>query len=351
MRRIKISFSRAQHKSSPRDAERGAVSIIVAVLLVALLGFAALAVDVGAVYWEKAQLQNGADAAALAIAEDCAAGTPGTCGAFATTGQVLANSNANDKSTGVSSITFPVAGTVRVETNARDAGTGANTFNLFFARALGIESTDVKASAEASWGAPSSGTTLPWTISECVFKQFLSSSQLAQLNSTGSFTGDPNPVHILLRYDENTPTYPGCAAQNGYVAGGFGWLDLDGGGCSAAVNIGAGEAGNNPGNNFPSACDTALSKLKTEPVLIPLFNGSAGSGSHGTYTLVGFVGFQITGYKFGGSLESIDPTAPECSGNCRGIQGFFTRYVSLKDGMTVTPGAPSYGTSIVSLSR
>ena len=44
--------------------ERGAASVIVAIVLVVLMGCAALAVDVGAMYAEKAQLQNGADAAA-----------------------------------------------------------------------------------------------------------------------------------------------------------------------------------------------------------------------------------------------------------------------------------------------
>ena len=39
--------------------ERGAASVIVAIVLVVLMGCAALAVDVGAMYAEKAQLQNG----------------------------------------------------------------------------------------------------------------------------------------------------------------------------------------------------------------------------------------------------------------------------------------------------
>ncbi|NKS97062.1 hypothetical protein GS498_06695 [Rhodococcus hoagii] len=37
---------------------------------VVLLGFAAISIDIGANYAEKRQLQNGADAAALALAQD-----------------------------------------------------------------------------------------------------------------------------------------------------------------------------------------------------------------------------------------------------------------------------------------
>jgi hypothetical protein len=242
---------------------------------------------------------------------------------------------------------------VRVETNARDADTGQNNFSLFFARALGFESTIVTAAAEAIWGAPSRGTTLPWTIGECVFKQSLSPAQLTQFNSTGNFVGDPVPTHVLLEY-HNAADYAGCGGVNGDVRGGFGWLDLDGTGCAALVNIGTAETGSSPGLAFPQTCQTILPTLMAEPVLMPIYTSSTLNGSHATYTLRGFAAFQVTGYKFSGGshLTVVDPLAPECAGgNCRGIQGFFTRFVSLEDGMTVTPGGPNYGTSIVSLSR
>ncbi len=53
-------------------AERGATATVVAFALIPLLGAGAIAVDVGALYAERAQLQNGVDAAALAIAATCA---------------------------------------------------------------------------------------------------------------------------------------------------------------------------------------------------------------------------------------------------------------------------------------
>ena len=57
---------------SKDGADSGAVAVVVAVAMLALLGAAALAVDVGSLYSERAQLQNGADAAAIAIAQACA---------------------------------------------------------------------------------------------------------------------------------------------------------------------------------------------------------------------------------------------------------------------------------------
>lgn len=331
--------------------ERGAAAVVVAFSMVALLGFTALAVDVGAMYAEKAQLQNGADATALAIAGECAKGVSCTV-AMADPGNRLADANSNDDSTGTFSVTQPTATTVRVETNAQAAGSTADSFGLYFARVLGQESTVIHAAATAAWGAPSAATTLPWTISQCVFEQYLSPGQLAELNSTGSFTGDPIPTHILLRYDENTPDYPGCVPQNGYAEGGFGWLDRDSG-CSADIDIAASEIGNDPGNDFPSECTSIIPTLMDEPILVPIFSTATGMGQHATYGLTGFIAFQVTGYKFGGgpSLTNLDPAAPACNGNCRGIQGFFTRYVSLEEGLATSGGAPNYGATAVWLSE
>jgi Flp pilus assembly protein TadG len=210
------------------ENERGATAVVVAFTLVALLGFTALAVDVGAMYAEKAQLQNGADATALAIAGDCAKGL--NCAtAMTATGNRLADDNANDGSSGTFAVTQPTANSVRVETNAQAAGSTTDSFSLYFARVLGNDTAVIHALAEATWGTPSTATTLPWTVSECVFKSMLTPTQLASLTSTGSFVGYPTDTHILLRYDENTPTYPGCAAQNGYRPGGFGWLETNSG--------------------------------------------------------------------------------------------------------------------------
>ena len=89
-----------------------------------------------------------------------------------------------------------------------------------------------------------------------------------------------------------------------------------------------------------------------DPVLIPLFNSAInGGGSKTQYTLIGFAAFEVTGYKFGGgpALTHDDTSAPSCTGSCRGIQGFFTRFVSLDEGEIATGGAPNYGATKVEL--
>ena len=340
MRRLGLlARFRARNSIKYRDSEKGAAAIIVAVLMVVLMGCAAIAVDVGAMYAEKAQLQNGADAAALAIANNCG---NGACGNSTGTAQSFANNNTNDGSSGAA-VSFPTSNSVKVVTTARAAGSTTDGFSLFFARALGFNSTQIPATAVATWGTPSKGTTLPWTVSECVYKKYLSPSQLAQLSSTGNFTGDPAPTHILMRYDQNVPTVDGCAAQNGYQPGGFGWLRTDTG-CTTNIDLAANVSGQ-PGNHFPNAtgCDSLLATLMDQPTLIPLFSSATGNGSNAVYSLIGFAAFKVTGYKFSGSVAVNDSLAPSCTGNCRGLQGYFLRFVSIQEGMQISGNRPNYG--------
>ena len=64
-------------------------------MLVVLVGMGALVIDIGALYVERRELQNGADAAALAVAQDCVEGDCGS-GGGAAQAQKYANLNAND---------------------------------------------------------------------------------------------------------------------------------------------------------------------------------------------------------------------------------------------------------------
>jgi Flp pilus assembly protein TadG len=82
----------------------GAVAVLVAVCMVALLAVGAFVLDVGRIYAERRQLQNGADAATLAVVMDCH--LPAGCAATAGTKAAdKANQNAND---GASTVASPV---------------------------------------------------------------------------------------------------------------------------------------------------------------------------------------------------------------------------------------------------
>ncbi len=53
-----------------REEQSGAIAIIIAIMISVLIGFTAIAVDVGYLYEVRRQLQSAADAAALAGAQE-----------------------------------------------------------------------------------------------------------------------------------------------------------------------------------------------------------------------------------------------------------------------------------------
>jgi Flp pilus assembly protein TadG len=76
--------------------ERGAAAVLFALVLVPMLGFTAIAVDIGSVYAERSRLQTAADAAALAVAQDCARGN---CGDMQATADAMVTANDPDVTT------------------------------------------------------------------------------------------------------------------------------------------------------------------------------------------------------------------------------------------------------------
>jgi hypothetical protein len=53
-----------------KNEEQGAIAVVVAICLLVLIGAGAFAVDMGNLYWERRQLQNAADAGAMAAAQE-----------------------------------------------------------------------------------------------------------------------------------------------------------------------------------------------------------------------------------------------------------------------------------------
>ena len=115
------------------EHERGATAVLFALLLVPMLGFAAIAVDVGALYAERARLQVGADAAAIAVAQDC---SRGNCGDMLATAQGLIT--AND---GEGTAAHPVLSSVPLSVTV----VGSTPKEHWFAPVLGHDSTSVSA--------------------------------------------------------------------------------------------------------------------------------------------------------------------------------------------------------------
>src|SRR5439155_25572150 len=142
----------------PRRSERGQVIMLAALLLPLLLGMAALAVDVGSYSAHRRNLQNAADAIALAAARDLPNATDAQ-----TTANVYAAKNGIDPANMTVTVISQGAGvnnpTVRVVIQ--------KSHNFAFIGALGVGAKLVSASAAAIKTSPGGSTDLmPWAITQ-----------------------------------------------------------------------------------------------------------------------------------------------------------------------------------------
>ncbi|GAB3544782.1 hypothetical protein GCM10027404_02070 [Arthrobacter tumbae] len=313
--------------------EKGAVSVIVAILLVVLLGFAAIAVDVGMLYSEKAQLRNGADAAALSIAQTCSLNaSDAQCSssvASSSLAKQMANANALDNQSNAGNVALnKTAGTVSVTTGALEAGSTPNSVSLYFARALGFDEAEVTVTSHAAWGKPVAGPAIfPLALAEC------------KLNLN---PGISNGSIQLLEMGNN-----GC----GWVPGGFGWLDTAPSSCGVSITapisgyVGAWHA-SDPGASAPSVCGSSdFNRIKDRTVLFPLYDDERGTGNNAEFHIKGFAAFHVTAYHFATHDWALDGSS--ICNKC--IEGYFKRFVTLDDAYTLSPSAPSNGTNVVKL--
>ncbi|NQV05334.1 Tad domain-containing protein, partial [bacterium] len=295
--------------------DRGSTLVFAALVMVAVLGAAGLAIDVASVYQERRELANGADAAVLAIAEDCALGT-GPCDSLSAgaTARQYASANATDHLAAVDLVSLDAAGrTVTVHTSTLNSD-GSTTAPQFFSRVVGWSGTNVRAGAAAVWGHPSAlRSTLPLIISECEFPFGVAL---------------PTSERTIYFHDGNSADP--CNAQAGQdtdgagvLAGGFGWLTAN---HPCAVDLAEGAwVSDDPGASPTSSCSPEdLFALLAHPVPLPFFDDLNGVGSNGRYHIAGFGLFQVTGFNFGGQFKGPSASSAPCSGDQRCVSGYFT---------------------------
>jgi Flp pilus assembly protein TadG len=317
--------------------ERGASAILIALCAVILFGIAAWVIDGSALYQERAELQNGADAAALAIAADC---VEGDCGAYNITAESYIDANAEDGDTALQAngVTFPTSNQVRVAVATADAGddtdNDVDTVDYVFAQVFGKQGFQVLAEATAQWGTAGAGGSIPIIMSECEWDW--------ATNDGTAYPEEPwNPSdeRTILFHDPSGGgggggSVPDCDAHPGHdfdgdtrLPGGFGWLQSED--CETYVDPG-GWVGSKPGNGAPNDCD--FDGLLGTTVMIPVFDDLTESGGPGgctigpggkCYHVLGFAGFHISGFRFPGNQSSPPPCNPPLT--C--ISGYFTEFV------------------------
>jgi hypothetical protein len=311
--------------------ERGASAVLVVLLLVPLIGFGALAVDLAAIYSERRQLQNGADAAALAIGHDCASGLP-ACGTAGTTADELTEANYAEAG---STHGIPVVTIGDSEVTVENPGVQRH----WLAPVIGHDESDVTASATVRWGAPGGGTAvLPLAFSWCAFE--------AQ-----AVDGAPTGEEVVIKSTKTDGTT--CTGPSDLVVpGGFGWLDTAGA-CESTSGIDD-IVYSDPGASVPADCDAAyFADLIGQTVLIPIFDESGGTGASAWYEIYAYAAFTVTGYDFGSPAYRYGPNACGVTGTGLGevrcISGSFIEYVDPSDEFELDPDAPDLGARVVEL--
>jgi len=149
----------------PLCNERGASIVLVSLMMAAIMGMAALAIDVGMLYNARAEAQRAADSAALAGAgsllvgpdEDRARSIAIEFGAQNDVQGLPVELLDEDVEVDLGAMTIRV--TVR-----RSAGRG-NAMTTWFARVFGVDEVDVAARASAAVGSTNTATCLkPWIV-------------------------------------------------------------------------------------------------------------------------------------------------------------------------------------------
>jgi Putative Flp pilus-assembly TadE/G-like len=352
-----------------RRDERGVVAVLVVIFLGAgvLLGLGALVIDVGQIYQERAELQNGADAAALGVAKSCALGacSPGIAGqladgnASALTGgtegvQLVCGSGtlgACPPATGslTSCPAAPPAGTNFVDVyTATQLPSGSTLLPPVFATTLvgnsGYAGTTVHACAQAEWGAPSAATVVALTISACEWDQ--NTEQGTLFASAPPYPQNPLP---LASFDQVLTLNPGngagCATEPAGADGPatFGWAQAAAAG-SCTLPIAGPDFAESAGTSVTAACLTALQDAQEDqiPILVPVYVSLNKVTS--TYSLKGFAEFVVTGYNLAPSFFEADWLNPAntCTGTDYCLTGYFVQGVIPSTGSFAGPSLGAY---------
>jgi hypothetical protein len=184
-----------------RRNERGQVIVLAALLMIVLMGFTGMALDVGSMASDKSDLQNAADAMALAAAAEL----PNTSAANASARE-WATKNGVDLNE-IESIQIQQQSLPSVP-NPQVTVTLERRHDFVFFKAVGVSSTDIGASASAirtSFGGD--GGLMPWTVLKSL--------------KDAAIPGET----LVLKYDSNDAT-----------SGNFGAIRIDGSGASVYLD-------------------------------------------------------------------------------------------------------------------
>ncbi len=304
--------------------QRGQTAVIVALMMVALLGFLALIVDVGNIYTQRRLVQRAADAGALAGARAKALNASTTQIRDAARDYTMVRNGAGACGTTI------LTGTVVV--------TAAKTFPTYFAGVIGVPTFRVSAVAEAGFGFPGSWHD-PGLVPLAVY------SECVRL--------DKSVVKIFVNCQANDPEcslVTDMSGPEGKIADGQrGWLNFNGGGTGDSVvdwvcygypdGVSIGRWINGEPGTTNSAMQAMHDCRLHQIIILPVYSAtrpkqadSDGAGNT-DYYIVGFAAFRVDEVHFAAMPKY--------------IRGQFQRYVATEE----PGGTIDTGVRVISLKR
>jgi hypothetical protein len=307
-----------RHLARTKNDQRGQTLVLTVVFMTALLGLAALVLDVGSWYRQHRNLQATADAAALAGAQ----ALPDRPGPSLATS--LATQYANDNETGLTTdqATFST-GIVPFDTIHVKVGKPAPGF---FAKLFGLDSVNESAHAAARTGGMAEAKYVaPITVN--ILHPLLSGTACPCFRQETTIplgkTGAPGQFGLLNLDNQKGGTSPPTLA--GWMLNGYqNYLPL-------------GSYYGDPGAKFNSSqVQSALTARIGTILMFPVFDTLNGNGANAQYNIIGWVGFHLDAF--------------DARGNGGSITGYFTDVIWT--GLQATsPGAggPNLGARSVQL--
>lgn len=344
--------------------QQGASTVIVAICMTAVLIVLALVVDIGATAARKAQLQDAADAAALAIAQQCyesdATTTLNGCdpavrstaGATATD---IARATVND---GVADLSAAPDFTVTSESVTVSLSSAQAAL---FSWAAGANGATVVASATAEWRQT---VALPFALNRCVLDAAGTAGTV--FVGSGLYDGLANTVNSALGVvdtlgsDGDLVGYLEDVLSCGTDVLAGGWLassSVDGE-CRYDPNLGTALVSILDRVLPVSSCTPLIQSLVGKRIIVPVYEnststllGSVTAGAIGDATITRYAEIIVSGYEFNhligiSGMESY-PTAaqPSCVNTVSeilgvtdgGVAGLFDNLVTSLDNYTGLP--------------
>jgi hypothetical protein len=330
--------------------EDGAAVITFGVLMIVILALGALTLDAGLLWQERRELQSGADAAAWAVAFDCARNESACASTADARANEYADANARDLVTNIEALDIDFGeATVTVDTLSEEPS-GQLAVTLWLARVFGMETAEARARAVAQWGTLSAADVIPLAISYCDWLDEDGEPEFVFPDSSGSWPATSDPRHVVVTFHDPDQD-PECGAHPGFsededtgdvLSGGFGWLKPDpDDDCKVFIDVRQDESqwvAKDPGVDPARGCFSAGQVWS-----LPIFVDWERINPDDWYRIGGFAGIYITGFRFAGWAQNAPCSPPQ---DC--IGGFWTTH-TVSEGQF---GAPAdFGTRSAKLIR